>query len=769
MPIPTIQITGHVLTPSGDAPTKGRLVIRLSQAAAALDGDELTWVAGREEVTLGADGALPDLRLVPNDALTPAGTYYVVDYFVSGWTENKTERWQLTSTPATIDIGAITRVTQPGGALLVAGPRGPRGTSYLGTYDSGSEPAPVAALEGYCIGLRRPGLPAQLRMCWPLATGWAWLTLRDLPADPPAFSLPAGSYGVPQAVTLTTPSIGAESRYTLDGSTPTLSSPPYSGPIEIAASLTLKAIATWGADTSSEVVSAAYVIQNPSLVFAPAGAYPSGSLFGGVAVSCVRSTEATYRDAGGQWQTVAANQLRVSPGGLVVEPAKTQRYPTPSAPAAGTTATLGVGTWIFWVEGAGSQTISAGTAVGTGWGTATAASPVVITITTAGTAILSAVTGSLTRAQLEGTGVFLTSFMPGASRNQDVVTIPASFGADINRWAISGYFALDPVRNWTDYGALWRIGGESGPNIAWLTQGGGSNMLFSVNDGVGVQKYRSIPMVPVSDTGFGTVPRRITCINDNGALSVYVDDVLATGTNQGSGTGLWATAPDAITLGSRSSTSGLGGAIRRFGVLRGSSDKLSALSLTWPLNQSRVGCVGDSITWGSHSSIGYPARLRAALGEPWLVANHGVPSDTIPMMQTRWSSTIGPLHYGRIVFLGGINDIVADGASATTVESRIQQILDAAKAQGAIVIAMTILPWGNAASWQAGKETVRQAVNGWLPGYCAANGITLIDAATDFDDGTGKMKAAYDSGDGLHPGDAGQARLAELVAAAIPH
>ena len=103
----------------------------------------------------------------------------------------------------------------------------------------------------------------------------------------PAFNPPAGSYSSTQSVAINTTTAGASIRYTTDGSTPTSSTGiPYSGPVNVSSSMTLKAIAYKAGMTDSTVASASYAIQTIQVaaqavmpVFnPPAGAYSSAQL-----------------------------------------------------------------------------------------------------------------------------------------------------------------------------------------------------------------------------------------------------------------------------------------------------------------------------------------------------------------------------------------------------------------------------------------------------------------------------------------------------------
>lgn len=76
----------------------------------------------------------------------------------------------------------------------------------------------------------------------------------------PTFSPPGGAYTSAQTVTITTATAGATIRYTVDGSTPTASSPLYSGPISVPTSRTINAIGIKAGLTNSATGSATYTI-----------------------------------------------------------------------------------------------------------------------------------------------------------------------------------------------------------------------------------------------------------------------------------------------------------------------------------------------------------------------------------------------------------------------------------------------------------------------------------------------------------------------------
>jgi hypothetical protein len=76
----------------------------------------------------------------------------------------------------------------------------------------------------------------------------------------PSMSPGAGTFTAAQSVSLSCPMAGASFYYTTDGTTPTTGSTLYAGPIAVAASETIKAIAVIAGCTASDVTTAAYVI-----------------------------------------------------------------------------------------------------------------------------------------------------------------------------------------------------------------------------------------------------------------------------------------------------------------------------------------------------------------------------------------------------------------------------------------------------------------------------------------------------------------------------
>jgi hypothetical protein len=91
-------------------------------------------------------------------------------------------------------------------------------------------------------------------------------------AASPRFSLAAGTYTTKQVVALSDATAGATIYYTTDGSGPSTSSLPYTGPISVSGSLTIEAIAVASGYTNSGLARADYVISSPKSATIPPNA-----------------------------------------------------------------------------------------------------------------------------------------------------------------------------------------------------------------------------------------------------------------------------------------------------------------------------------------------------------------------------------------------------------------------------------------------------------------------------------------------------------------
>ena len=91
------------------------------------------------------------------------------------------------------------------------------------------------------------------------AKGWT-IQVVEAPVATPTFTPLAGTYGVTQTVTLQCATAGATLYYTTNGSTPTTQSTPYTTPLTVATTTTIKALASHAWMANSAVGTAVYTL-----------------------------------------------------------------------------------------------------------------------------------------------------------------------------------------------------------------------------------------------------------------------------------------------------------------------------------------------------------------------------------------------------------------------------------------------------------------------------------------------------------------------------
>ncbi|MDP9338292.1 MAG: chitobiase/beta-hexosaminidase C-terminal domain-containing protein [Acidobacteriota bacterium] len=131
-------------------------------------------------------------------------------------------------------------------------------------------------------------------------------------ASAPIFSPGGGTYATSQSVTLTSPTAGAAVYYTADGSTPTTSSTLYVGPISVASTKTIKAMAVVSGYFNSAVSTAVYTISaSGGSSVSLAGGFIAGSmaLNGSAALNGtkLRLTDGNASEAGAAWYGSSLN------------------------------------------------------------------------------------------------------------------------------------------------------------------------------------------------------------------------------------------------------------------------------------------------------------------------------------------------------------------------------------------------------------------------------------------------------------------------------
>lgn len=198
-----------------------------------------------------------------------------------------------------------------------------------------------------------------------------------------------------------------------------------------------------------------------------------------------------------------------------------------------------------------------------------------------------------------------------------------------------------------------------------------------------------------------------------------------------------------------------------------------------PTGTGTVVTLGDSITDGYQSTPDanhrWPdylaARLVAGRGPHLGVANEGISGNEIladgagVSAQARLDrDVLSQPGATTVVLLEGINDI--GNAVATSADQLIaadKQIIARAHAIGLRVLGGTLDPFQGAGYYSAQKETVREALNNWIRTGGAFDGVVDFDKAVRDPANPLSFLPAYDSGDHLHPNDAGYQAMANAV------
>ncbi|MGW0907342.1 SGNH/GDSL hydrolase family protein [Streptomyces sp. NPDC002853] len=199
---------------------------------------------------------------------------------------------------------------------------------------------------------------------------------------------------------------------------------------------------------------------------------------------------------------------------------------------------------------------------------------------------------------------------------------------------------------------------------------------------------------------------------------------------------------------------------------------------------------GDSITDGFASSTDLNRRWSDALAErlakagtPRPVLNAGIGGNLV-LNDSAWYGERGTARFGRdaldlpgvgtVIVLEGLNDIgfsesdtptykPAPEVSASELIAGHRKLIRAAKAKGVRVVGATLLPLGGSDHYGERAAKVSDEFNSWVRNSGEYDAVVDFDRAlADPADGE-RIAPQYDSGDHLHPNDAGYRAMARAV------
>jgi lysophospholipase L1-like esterase len=215
---------------------------------------------------------------------------------------------------------------------------------------------------------------------------------------------------------------------------------------------------------------------------------------------------------------------------------------------------------------------------------------------------------------------------------------------------------------------------------------------------------------------------------------------------------------------------------------------LSRVEVMAPQSVGAIVAYGDSITDGSRSTPNtnnrwpdHLARRLQALPAPMAVLNAGIGGNRV-LSEGAFNAGINAIaRFDRdvlqqtgathVIVLEGINDIGNARDNPTpTAEDLIaahKQLVERAHTRGLKVLGATLTPFEGAAYFTQVGEAKRQAVNQWIRTSRTYDGVIDFDEATRDPGHPARFLPQYESGDHLHPADAGYRAMGEAIDLAL--
>lgn len=194
--------------------------------------------------------------------------------------------------------------------------------------------------------------------------------------------------------------------------------------------------------------------------------------------------------------------------------------------------------------------------------------------------------------------------------------------------------------------------------------------------------------------------------------------------------------------------------------------------------------LGDSLTDGFYSTNEgrytdtLMNRLNSQNGNEWSLVNEGITGNQV--LTDSPTNVAKNAYFGQsalsrldrdvfnrpglkdILLLEGINDINT-GASANKIIEGYKKIINQAHISGVQIIAGTLPPFKGYPTWTAKKDKVRQKVNHWILMSGAFDGTVDFAKVLATSGNSEELNPIYDSGDHLHPNNAGYKAMGDAV------
>jgi lysophospholipase L1-like esterase len=241
---------------------------------------------------------------------------------------------------------------------------------------------------------------------------------------------------------------------------------------------------------------------------------------------------------------------------------------------------------------------------------------------------------------------------------------------------------------------------------------------------------------------------------------------------------LWALQTISIANGDQTSATTMTGATQTQ-----SRPYIAGIDVLGAPSAASIVALGDSITDGFWSdgdkNDRWPdllgARLRGVYGSKVAIVNEGTSGNTLlgnsgPTASARFvNDVLGQPGRRWLMLMIGINDIgllESDPSQAPTLQTLIAadlQLIAQAHEAGMQAIGMTLLPFEGSGGYSTAGEAVREQLNTWILTSGAFDGTVDTSTALENPANPQQLNPAYDSGDHLHPNEAGDQVIANTV------
>jgi len=149
-------------------------------------------------------------------------------------------------------------------------------------------------------------------------------------------------------------------------------------------------------------------------------------------------------------------------------------------------------------------------------------------------------------------------------------------------------------------------------------------------------------------------------------------------------------------------------------------------------------------------------------GDNLLTPRQGQPFFGVPALARLDRDVFAQAGVKDVIMLIGVNDI-GTGATAQQLIAGYEQVAVQTHAQRLRLIAGTVMPFKGFVAWSPEREAIRETVNHFLASSPLFDGTVDFARATADPSDPERLNPAYDSGDHLHPNDAGTQAMADAV------